>query len=232
MRAGRNDQLAAILDKFRQALSQRCGKRSGVVKNNQSIVGYRGRIDAAGGLDGKAKRQRVIQLQGALQIEAVAAPAGSALNDQCLGRRFAANREIEFVVGSEVARRHFDDAAVGAFRQIEPGKLDHPGVAGIQADLALLHRLVVNLKINRQAIARRIGKVTELHGKIFEVLLSKNHSVRIDIRDGDVGSRIAAAHVEGLQLNIVAQSETGIALVPTTGLKVRNERNALLSFNL
>src|SRR5206468_2782708 len=121
------------------------------------------------GLDGEIERQRVIQVKRALQIKAVAASARGAFDNQSFRGSFTPNREIELVVGSKVIRGDFDDATVRAFGDIESGKLDDFRFARIQTDLAFLNCLIVDLKINRQPIARRIAEVTQFNRQVLQI---------------------------------------------------------------
>src|SRR5215831_358836 len=127
------------------------------------MVGDPGRIDGTGRLNHKSERQRVTQVESALQIEAVAAATRGAFHYQSFGRRFTANRKIKFIVRSKVAGRHLNDAAVRTVRQIEPGEFHQSGLARIERDLALFDSLIIDLKIHRHSIARAVTEVTNLH---------------------------------------------------------------------
>src|SRR5438046_5452234 len=122
-------------------------------------------------------------------MKAFAATSRGAFDNQGFGRGFAANREIEVVVRSEVVRRDFDDAPIGAFSQIESGKLNDFRLARIQAYLVLFDRLIVDLQINRQPIARRIAVITDLNRQVLEIFLTEDDTVRIDAGHCDIGGR-------------------------------------------
>src|SRR6185503_15949934 len=105
-------------------------------------------IDRASALQSECKRQIVVRRQRALQVQAVAAPARSAFDDQRLRRSLTSQGEIKAIVRREVPGHDIDRATVRTVVQIEPGKLDHTRVAAVETDVALLYCLIVDLEID------------------------------------------------------------------------------------
>ena len=150
--SGRDDHLPACFDKLRERISERRRDRSGVVQNHERVFRNARRIDRSGALQRERERQIFVRRQRALQMQAVAATARSAFDDQSLRRSFASQSEIETIVRSEIAGDDIDRAAICAFIQIETGKLNYSRVATVKTDVALLDRLLVDLEIDLDVI--------------------------------------------------------------------------------
>src|ERR1044072_7459623 len=103
-------------------------------------------------------------------------------------------------------------AAVHAVVETEIRELDHARVATVQADVALLDRLIVDLKIDLHVIARRVAEVADVDGETVGVLLTEDDAARFDTGDRGVPRRVVAPDVERRELRRVGEFESRVCL--------------------
>src|ERR1043165_5160686 len=191
----RHDHLSACIHKPHERISERRRDRSGIVQNYERVIRNTRWIDRSGALQRERERETVVRRERALKIQTVAAYTRSALDDQRLGRCLAAQSEIEAIVRREVSGANINRAAVRAVVQIECRKLADARVAIVAFDVALLDSFLFVLEVDFDVVLRHVAEVADMDHEIVFVLLSKDDTARLDIRDRDVWRRGASADV-------------------------------------
>ena len=110
---------------------------------------------------------------------------------------------METIVGREVSGNDIDRATIRAVVQVEARKLHHARIATVEADVALLNCLIIDLEIDLNVILWRVAEVTDVDHEIVEILLPEHDTARLDIRDRDICRGTVPADVQRRKLRVV-----------------------------